>query len=414
MVYYPNSLVLVIPSVVEVSEGRMELDGDFVNNLNAYLHAFSRVHVMCVKTTKPSPFPSVVPVENIDHADRLKITILPTPYREDRYLYHRGRVRRILREAMLESEYHLISPHAAFDWSTLATEICFAEGIPYNMEADWALPVARAELWRRMPWGLAKLRKLAWGVHHDRKYYRALRRSSLSLLQGGDVFHELAHRAPKAFSVLNVQVTGADHIDAAELDRKLNRLSDRTIKIVYAGRASDMKGPFIWLDVISRLKAWKCRFHATWAGDGEQLDKMQRLVADRELGDVCTLAGKLDRNETRRLITDADMFLFCHLIQESPRCLVEALAFGTPIVGFDSHYARGLVIDDGGGLFVPRGDGDLLADVARGLIENPETIRDLTAHAAISGAKLDRDTAIQDRIRLMKLHLRRETAPGAI
>jgi hypothetical protein len=70
------------------------------------------------------------------------------------------------------------------------------------------------------------------------------------------------------------------------------------------------------------------------------------------------------------------------------------------------------VADAGGGLFVPRGDGDRLAEATRELIENPEAIRNLTASAAASGAKLDRDTAIQNRIELMKTHLRRESAPG--
>jgi colanic acid/amylovoran biosynthesis glycosyltransferase len=413
MAYHPNSLVLVIPCVVDAYPDRLELDGDFVNNLNAYLEAFSRVHVMCVKAATHSPFPSAVPLADIRHADRLKITVLPDTYREDLYLRHRRRVRRILREAILESEYHLISPHAAFDWSTMATEICHAEGIPYNMEADWALPVARAELWRRMPWGPAKLRKLAWGLYHDRKYYRALARSSLSLLQGGDVFHELGHRAPNAFSVLNVQMTQADHITAAELARKLDRPADRTIRVAYAGRASDMKGPFIWLDVVSRLKAWGCRVHATWAGEGEELDAMRRFVADRDLADVCTLAGKLERDQTRLLMKDADIFMFCHLIQESPRCLVEALALGTPIVGFDSHYARGLVAAAGGGVFVPRGDGEALAGAVRDIVTRPDSIRELTAAAAASGAALDRDTAMQTRIRLMKTHLRRGGTPGA-
>lgn len=412
MAYHPNSLVLVIPSVVDVFEDRIELDGDFVNNLNAYLQAFSRVHVMCVKTATHRPFPSSVALEDIEHADRVRITVLPTPYREDQYLLHRSRVRRILREAMLESEYHLISPHSAFDWSTLAAEICHAEGIPYNMEADWALPAARAELWRRMPWGLAKLRKLAWGLYDDRKYYRALQRSSLSLLQGGDVFHELAHRAPNAFSVLNVQMTRAEHIGAADLARKLERPDERTISIVYAGRASDVKGPFIWLDIVAQLKAWGCRFHATWAGDGEELDAMHRIVEERGLADVCKLAGKLDRETTRRLIGDADLFLFCHLIKESPRCLVESLALGTPIVGFDSHYARGLVEESGGGEFVPRPDGSRLAVLVRTLIQSPEKIRELTAQAAASGAKLDRDAAIQRRIELMKAHLHRDGAPA--
>ncbi|MBC2668115.1 glycosyltransferase [Novosphingobium piscinae] len=410
MTFRPNSLVLVIPTVCALRDGAISLDGDFANNVRAYLAAFSHVHVMTTAAPGEQSFPNTVPLADLADGDRLTITILPEPYREDRYFRNRGRVKAQLHQAMSESEFHLISPHAAFDWPTLAAEVCQELGIPYNMEADWALPVARAELWRMMPWGPNKLRKYIWGLYHDRQYYRALDRSALALLQGGEVFNELGHRAPNAFSVLNVQITGEDRIAPAALAAKLARSDTQPVKIFYAGRAAPMKGPHVWLEIVRRLKLAGCRFEATWAGAGPELDSMQRFVDSHGLGDVCVLAGHVDRDETRRRMADADLFVFCHLIAESPRCLVESLASGTPIVGFESHYARDLVARHGGGAFVPRGDTARLADMVTQLVSDRAAIRQLTIAAAASGQTFDRDTAIEERIGLMKRHLQWSSA----
>lgn len=409
MKYRPNSLLLIIPPVLDRVDGDLVVDIDFAHNLDAYLKRFSEVCVMCPLTSTSLTFPETVPIQAIDGHDRLTFDILPMPYREDRYLKERKRTCAAMRERIRSHEFILVSPHAAFDWSTLAASICRREGIPYNMEADWSLPQARRQLWQRMPWGLQKVRKWMSHAIHDRAYYRALKRSSLSLLQGGDVFHDLAPHAPNPYSVLNVQVDQADHITPTELLAKLDSIdSHHPIEIVYAGRASDMKGPYHWLDVIAVLKQHGCQFHATWIGDGDQLAEMKQIVDERGLAKHCSLPGRLGRNETRHLVKTANVFLFCHLIKESPRCLVEALALGTPIVGFEGHYAKGLVKESGGGVFVGVGATDELAKVVIELTRSRNDLRSLTIEAAMTGKALERDAAITRRIDLMQSHLKRQ------
>ena len=58
----------------------------------------------------------------------------------------------------------------------------------------------------------------------------------------------------------------------------------------------------------------------------------------------------------RQLVIDflrtLDVFMFCHVTPESPRCLIEALMSGLPLIGYDSEYAKDLVAEHGGGKFV--------------------------------------------------------------
>ena len=399
-------LLLVIPSVVGYDDGELVVDGDFANNLRAYLRQFSSVSVMSPARAEASTFPSVVRKQEIPGFERLELHILPEAYREDRYLRHRKRMKAWLSEEIAKARYILISPHAAFDWSTLAAELCVAQGRKYNMEADWNLPEVTRYIWSTMPPGLKKVRKYLWQIYHNKKYMSCLRNSQIALVQGEDVYNDYKEIAPRCFSVLNVQITDGDRISEFELQRKIEGIrSDRPLKLYYAGRAMDIKGPFHWIDVVEQLRHTGLSFTAEWAGDGPDLESMRREVEQRGLSDVCNFPGKLGREAVKAAMTEADIFLFCHMTKESPRYLVEALASGTPIVGFGTDYSRSLVRKRGGGAFVERGDVAGLANLVTDYAADRDKLKDLVRGAAASGRMLDRDAAINERIGLMKQYL---------
>lgn len=399
-------LLLVIPSVVGYDNGALVVDGDFANNLRAYLRRFSSVSVMSPARAEASTFPSVVKKEDIPGFERLELHILPEAYREDRYFRHRKRMKAWLSEEIAKARYILISPHAAFDWSTLAAELCVAQGRRYNMEADWNLPEVTRYIWSTMPPGLKKVRKYLWQIYHNRKYMNCLKNSEIALVQGEDVYNEYKQIAPRCFSVLNVQITDDDRISDDVLEKKIGGIrSERPLKLYYAGRAMDIKGPFHWIDVVERLRDAGLGFTAEWAGDGPDLESMKREVEQRGLSDVCNFLGKLGREAVKAAMTEADIFLFCHMTKESPRCLVEALASGTPIVGFGTDYSRSLVRKRGGGAFVERGDVAGLAKLVAEYGAEREKLEGLVRGAAASGRMLDREAAIEERIGLMKQYL---------
>lgn len=403
---YDRSMLLVIPSVLEKHGDTIRFDRDFSNNLEAYLRAFDSVTVACPPAYGNSGFPGTRTPAEIPGGDRIRVIALPQPYREDRYFRRKAEVGRLLAEEIDKARYLLISPHAPFDWSTLAAEICIRKHRKYNMEADWNLPATSHYIWSRMPFGPNKLRKRLWLAYHNPKYWRCLRHSSLALLQGEDVYNEYRTIAPNPHAVLNVQITDDEKIPQDALEAKIRRAREGgPIRLVYAGRAIEMKGPLHWLGVLDLLKQRGIAFDATWFGTGELFGQMQAFVKERGLEGHCRLAGSATRDVVFAAMRQADAFLFCHMGKESPRCLVEALASAAPLIGFGSDYSRSLVRDRGGGDFVECGD---TAGLAR-LVETYATDRDrlatLIRNAAASAALLDREKAIAERIRLMKEYL---------
>lgn len=400
-----RSLLLVIPTVLEQDRG-IRFDRDFSNNLEAYLAAFDSVTVACPAARAAGTFPGTRTLDEILGWERVRTVVLPEPYREDRYLLNLRRISALLVEEIERARYILISPHAPFDWSTLAAEICIRKGRRYNMEADWNLPETSHYIWSRMPFGPNKLRERLWLAYHNRKYRNCLKNSSLSLLQGEDVFNAYRAIAPNAHSVLNVQITREEKISAARLKAKLMGVAEeRPLRLVYAGRAIEMKGPLHWLETLRHLRDDGVSFEARWFGTGALLPDMERFIARHGLEHCCRIEGSVERLAVFEAMRDADLFLFCHMGKESPRCLVEALASAAPLVGFGSDYSRSLVRDHGGGVFVEQGDSAGLARSVAALNSDRAALAGLIEGAAETGQKLNRDEAIQQRIALMKQYL---------
>lgn len=402
-----DSLLLVIPSVMGLdTKGELHFDQDFSNNLVAYLAAFSSVTVACPAAEAISQFPGTVARRDLPHGERLRAVVLPEPYREDRYLRHRGAISRLLGQEIDRARYLLISPHAPFDWSTLAAEICIAKGRKYNMEGDWNLPQVSRHIWSKMPFGLNKLRKRLWLAYHDPKYMRCLRHSALSLLQGDDVYNSYKDIAPNPFSVLNVQITEKERIGPQALTAKLTQIRrGGPLQLVYAGRAIEIKGPMEWLGTLLRLKQQGIDFRAIWFGEGNMLEAMRAFVRENGLEQCCELPGNAPRERVFERLQQADAFLFCHMTKESPRNVVEALAAGAPLLGFGTDFTRGLVREQGGGTFTEVGNVAGLADIVARYARDREALAELTQAAAASGQSFDRDKAIQERITLMRRYL---------
>ena len=398
-----GSLLLVIPPVVTELPGGIFVDEHFGNNLRAYLASFEKVTIAC--PTMPLGA-NLVPLSGIKGAERCSMVILPEPYREDRFYRNYRKVTRLLRELINVNDYLLISPHAAFDWSTLATRIALAMGRSYNMEGDWNLQnVIRNQL-NEMNFGLKRLRKTLWYHVHTRYYLDSMQKSQLALLQGAAVFDAYKHVAPNPHKVFNIQVTPADRLSDDKFARKIARVrSGAPLRVAYAGRAIAMKGPDDWQLSLQKAFADGLGATAIWVGEGDMLEILRNSATKRKLSKKIAYPGNVSRDGAFEILRETEIFLFCHMTDESPRCLIEALTAGVPIVGYSSLYACDLVAERGGGEFVPLGDWRALADRLLHLDRDRESLVNLMEAARASSLIYDRDSAIAHRIGLMREHL---------
>jgi glycosyltransferase involved in cell wall biosynthesis len=205
--------------------------------------------------------------------------------------------------------------------------------------------------------------------------------------------------------VHDVHLGEADIISAENLDNRLVRGAG-PVRIIYIGRVHEMKGPWQWLDVVQNVME---EFHGTrevkaeWIGDGPLLDDMRLAVTTRGLaGSVSFPGAEMDREKLLDRLRDADLFVFCHLTPESPRCLVEALMSGLPILGFESAYASDLLDGRPGGILVPLNDNAALSQAVVDCIQRPAHVRNMALTARALGTTFSDVAVFRHRSDLIK------------
>jgi glycosyltransferase involved in cell wall biosynthesis len=404
-----GSLLMVIPTTVRIVESKREIDEDYANNLREYLHYFTSITFACPITTGHNfNIARSVSMTEIEGYERLTFVPLPYPYREDRYLKYYLSVRAILSNEIDRADFLLFSPHAKYDWSTLAANLAISRKRKFGIESDYDhRSVGDFHLSTMRP-GLKKLRKLWWAKSFYRAADRCLAHSAIALLQGQEVFDGLKHLTSNPRKVLNVQVNSEDFILENDLSSKMRSITEpRPLQIIYAGRMAEMKGPLEWLNALKEAIELGANLKATWLGEGPMLAEMSREIRRLGLGENVVLPGLVPRKELMHRLKSSDLFLFCHKTGESPRCLGEALVSGTALVGYGSKYPRDLVAEHGGGEFAETGDWRALAQIITSLDRDRRRLATLVQGAARSGTCLDRDAAIRKRIDLIRTYLGR-------
>jgi colanic acid/amylovoran biosynthesis glycosyltransferase len=404
-----GTLLLVIPPVVRTVNGVYEVEADFANNLRLYLANFTHVTFACPVFSDKEASGVILrslPLDKVPDADRLSFIRLPYAYREDRYFRHYPATRRLLASEISKAQYLIFSPHAKYDWATLAARLAIKQKRKYDMESDHDHASASRFHLATMPAGLKKLRKMLWARSFIKTAEACFSQSSLALLQGQDVFDAYKNIAPNPHKVLNVQISSEDHITPIELKTKLNRIEEKEpLLIFYAGQAIPRKGPLDWLKAIHGISRAGVEFQATWFGDGSSLSEMKHEAANLGIEDRVVFPGSVGRKEIMAALKQTDIFLFCHKTGESPRCLGEALAAGCALVGYGTEYPRELVATCGGGEFADMDRWQALVEIIVSLDKDRLKLARLTAAAAASGRLLDRDIAMQKRIDLIKMYL---------
>jgi glycosyltransferase involved in cell wall biosynthesis len=400
-------LFMVLPSVIRKIGDGLEVDFDFSEGLRLYLESFDSVSVACPVSTdlQDSGLRRCVAVKDLPWGERVTFVPLPNAYRVGAFLRQLPAVRRILREQIKNADYLVFSPHTLFgDWPTVAIHEAVRLKRPYVIEADVVYEKVAQVSWDRISSWKRFVKKQVILEAFKRAHRYGLKHSALALFQGHDVFSAYEGACSNPHVVYHMPISADDYIAPNRLQSKLDSMREpRPLKICYVGRAIEMKGPIDWLKTLHELINAGVRFRATWIGDGSLLPSMRASIETFGLTDHVTLPGYVsDRTAILRTLQDSDIFLFCHKTPESPRCLVEALACGAPLIGYVSEYPRELVAQRGGGQFATLGDWRELAAIVRELDNDRDKLRDLIRSASASGRLYERDATMQHRIDLIR------------
>jgi glycosyltransferase involved in cell wall biosynthesis len=370
-----SRLLLDVGVPFRVRAGELFLESQAHHGVQRWLDNFESITLCAPVVPDAMVDPTIqwVPAERLMRDGRLAVAPLPWGYDVRGHMRHVSAVRRKLRD-LIPQHTHLCFANIGWlgAWGRIGAEEAYAKRRRFAVWLDWVLqdmPLRQERNALKRAWRRAERAVLG------RLVLRDIRRASLGLFNGKTVFDAYAHVSRNPQIVHDIHLTEADIIPERQLEERLTS-SQGPLRIIYVGRVHEMKGPRHWLDAIATaIDEYRGgrKITATWIGDGPLLEEMRTAVAARNLSEHVSFPG-LERDRARLVarLREADLFSFCHLTPESPRCLIEALMSGLPIVGFSSAYALGLLGRHlEGGLFVPVGDSTALGRELASCLADP-------------------------------------------
>jgi glycosyltransferase involved in cell wall biosynthesis len=404
--FVPGSMLLVLPVPFRRQGDKLLFEKQACNGLNRWADHFSMVIAAAPQIPEEVAAKDRAIVWEDTNGLHPRITCIPLPwaYTLPAFLRSYQQVKSLLDTQIERCEY-----------------LQFAIG---GLVGDWAAIAAREAIKRKRRFAIHTdrvesnlLRALvreksgprAWKISLEAslmdRYHRSLiSHCSAGLWHGQECYSAYAPWSRNNYLIHDVHTKPSDGISAGELQSKLVGLaSAEELRIVYAGRMAEMKAPLEWLSAIARARDLGVKLRATWFGDGELRGQMESEIARLNLGNVVRLTGFVsDRQLLLKELRDSHAMVFTHITPESPRCLLESLISGTPIIGYDNPFARDLTASHGGGTFVPIHDSKALGERIAYLSSQLQALRALIAEAAENGRRFNDQAVFGERSHIIK------------
>ncbi len=184
---------------------------------------------------------------------------------------------------------------------------------------------------------------------------------------------------------------GVDYALFAEAEPAgLSGLDPERLRILFVGAMVKRKGLPLLLRSFARLVAARADVDLLVAGDGPDRRRIEAALPAALAGRVHFLGAITDREQLAATYAAADIFCAPSLGRESfGMVLLEAMAAGLPVVGFDIEGYRDVVSHGVDGLLVEPGNEKALADALRYFLEHREARRRYGERGREKAAGLD-------------------------
>jgi len=425
-----SSLLLELPLPFMVVGGCVYVEAQAANGIKLWCDNFSRVTVCApvIPDGMPSPIGFVwVPFPKMEYSE-LVFVGLPWAYKLIPFIRFLPKNTRLFGELIDKHDYLCFSNLGFIGaWGLVAGIVAKGRRRKYAVWLDWVLhdmPVdwGRGRFRAAFDW-IKKKTLIKWFSFYS------IRNASLGLFHGKTVF-DAYHNLVEFSEVVHDISTGEEDL-ISDQDFLRKRFSGHSkdlgvggregrslvegdgffrskhpcLRIAYLGRVDSMKGPTDWVDVLAEVKRCGLDFEAVWVGDGVLLENSRRGVSDLNIDEnVRFLGGVYDRTKVLDFLKQADVFLFCHLTPESPRCLIESIVCGTPLIGYRSSYVEDLASGNSCCELVDIGDKNgLVASVLEVCCDSERLIK-MTSFARVAGRRFTGRNVFKERSDLIKKH----------
>ncbi|MBF0571562.1 MAG: glycosyltransferase family 4 protein [Candidatus Omnitrophica bacterium] len=163
----------------------------------------------------------------------------------------------------------------------------------------------------------------------------------------------------------------------------------------YVGRLDPIKGISYLVDAISRMVRQYPQSHLLLVGDGSERQKLRQKSDALGLNNHISFVGF--QKEPDRFIECMDVFVLASLNEGMGRAILEAMAYGKPVIATKVGGVPELVEDGLSGLLVPARDTDAFVAAMIRLIKDRELLQGMGGQAKVRvGDNFSLDKMVRD------------------
>lgn len=164
-------------------------------------------------------------------------------------------------------------------------------------------------------------------------------------------------------------------------DRAPERATSDTLRLLWVGSIIPRKGVLMLLDMMALLPD---TVTLTLVGSGSQDSLVRDRIQELRIEHQVHCPGRVPYEQVRKYYADHDVFVFSSLRDSFGTQLLEAMAYGLPIVTLD-HQGAHTFVPEQAGIKVPPTDADTtvaaLSEAVRYLLTHPEARAAMGQHA---------------------------------
>ena len=147
--------------------------------------------------------------------------------------------------------------------------------------------------------------------------------------------------------------------------------SRETVTFGFAARIEALKGPMVLLEAFARVLPEIPHARLVIAGSGDQAEEIERRAVELGITDCCSFPGPyVDEAGKRAFMESIDVLVHPSLFEGTPCTVIEAMAFGLPVIASEVGGVPDMLTPESG-VLVPPSDVEALASAMRELANDP-------------------------------------------
>jgi len=157
------------------------------------------------------------------------------------------------------------------------------------------------------------------------------------------------------------------------------------------------KRPKLWVEAISKVIHAKKNVIAIHIGGGSYSDIIKDHIIDHGLSEKVHLIGQT--KQVKAWLDVFDLFLLTSIVEGLPNVLIEAQAFGVPVISTDAGGAKDTFIDGETGILVTEPTADEIANAILNCINDPEWMKAAKINSRVNARKQFSQEAMLERLK---------------